>query len=162
MESLILDASGREQVPTKAKPVLPAQQQNPEGGGGGGGSGGVGGQPPGGGGVPKGGGGDGQEKGAKGGGKAGGKGRGAGKRAGGGDAGKQGVDSDHESVHSSATQVNHARPCIKNIFGKCPYPADQCPKGGHWIPNPIPDGLRNNAFFQKLLKEHGEPKAAES
>ena len=142
MSSIVLDASGREQVPqTRPKNAMPAKRTDGVEGGG------DGAPVPGGGGVaevPKGGGrGDGRR-------------RGGGGRGGGG-ADSQKVEFDAESVHSSALPHKSNRLCIKFLWDKCPDSADKCERGVHKIPDSIPPALRRHALFEKMLKEFGEP-----
>ena len=88
--------------------------------------------------------------------KGGGRGDGRRRNVGRGGGGAGGADSEAESVHSSAVPKS-GRLCIKHLWGKCPDPEDKCQRGSHKIPDSIPNALRENTFFKKMLKEHGEP-----
>ena len=87
--------------------------------------------------------------------------RGSGRRRtggrGGGGADSQQVDSDIESVISSAVPPKSGRLCIKFLWGKCPDSEEKCERGVHKIPDSTPSGLRNHVLFQRMLRDHGEP-----
>ena len=138
-QSLVLDASGKEQIPAKPKTVMPGQRLGPEQPGGKSGDSPSGGRGGGGGAVDGGGGGKGDK-----GGKKGGRG---GKRGGGG------ADSEAESMHSSIPPDQ--RCCIRSLWGKCPMKPEECTYGNHLtIPTEF---VKRHQMYQDWVKKYGDP-----
>ena len=145
--SLVLDASGKEQLPQKPKAAMPVQQHGQgtqQGGHAQGGTPAAG--------IPAT---DAQDgKGGKGpGGKRGG-------RRGGGSP----TNSDHGSQHGQKPPVSgktwaeiptEQRCCIMHLWGRCKNPKD-CKHGPH-LDKPT-DGVKEHGLYKTMLRDRGEPK----